>query len=101
MKTLTLKEAAVFLKMHPQTLRRLALNAELPAARTGRRWVFIEEDLATWLRSRYSAVRQVPAGQEGITPWHSTNDATQRSGGSASPSEDGKYAALLGLRTGN
>ncbi|MHB1832331.1 MAG: helix-turn-helix domain-containing protein [Acidiferrobacteraceae bacterium] len=101
MNTLTLKEAAVFLKMHPQTLRRLALKAALPAARTGRRWVFIEEDLAQWLRSRYSAVRQVPAGQEGITPWHSIKETTPRSGGSASPSGDGKYAALLGLRTRN
>lgn len=54
MKTLTLKQAADFLKIHPQTLRTRALTGELPGAKIGKSWVFIEEDLAAAIRSRYS-----------------------------------------------
>jgi excisionase family DNA binding protein len=99
MKTLSLKEAAALLRMHPQTVRRLALKGELPAAKPGKSWLFVEDDLLAWVRSRYVSARQVPAGQEVMTQWHSTKEATRSSGGSASPSKDGRYADLLGLRT--
>src|SRR3989344_1987116 len=98
MKTLDLREASVFLKMHPQTVRRLALKGELPAAKPGKCWLFIEEDLASWLRSRYVPARQVPQGQE-KTLWHSTREASRNSGGCVSPSTYGRYADLLGLPT--
>jgi excisionase family DNA binding protein len=54
MNTLTLNQAAEFLKIHPQTLRARALSGELPGAKIGKSWVFIEEDLAAVIRSRYS-----------------------------------------------
>jgi hypothetical protein len=54
MNTLTLNQAADFLKIHPQTLRTRALTGELPGAKIGKSWVFIEEDLAAAIRSRYS-----------------------------------------------
>jgi excisionase family DNA binding protein len=97
-KTLDLREASAFLKMHPQTVRRLALKGDLPAAKPGKCWLFIEEDLASWLRSRYVPSRQVPQGQE-KTLWHSTKEVSRGSGGCVSPSTDGKYATLLGLPT--
>ena len=99
MKTLTLREAAALLKMHPQTVRRLALQGQLPAAKPAKCWLFIEEDLLTWVRLRYVSARQVPAGQEVMTQWHCTSEASRGSGGSGSPSTDGRYADLLGLRT--
>ena len=99
MRTLDLKEAAALLKMHPQTVRRLAIKGELPAAKPGKCWLFVEDDLLAWVRSRYVSARQVPAGQEVMTQWHSTKEATRNSGGSVSPSTGGKYADLLGRRT--
>jgi excisionase family DNA binding protein len=50
MKTLDLQEAAQFLRLHPDTLRRRALAGEIPGAKPGKLWVFLEEDLAAYLR---------------------------------------------------
>ena len=55
MNTLDLKEAAAFLKMHPQTLRSKAVSGEIPGAKPGKKWVFIEEDLVEYVRSQYPA----------------------------------------------
>src|SRR6185295_5126293 len=98
MKTLDLREAAVFLKLHPQTIRRLALAGALPAAKPGKCWVFLEDDLANWLRSRYIPTRQMPQGKE-ISLWHSTDVKTQPCGGSVLASTDAKYDELLGRPT--
>jgi len=62
LRTLTLPQAAEFLKLHPQTVRKLALAGEIPAAKPGKCWVFVEQDLASWLRSRYRGNGQVPQG---------------------------------------
>ena len=51
MKTLDLQEAASFLRMHPETLRRQAVSGEIPSARPGKCWVFIDEDLSTQSRN--------------------------------------------------
>ncbi|WP_298193754.1 helix-turn-helix domain-containing protein [Metallibacterium sp.] len=53
MKTLSLPEAADFLKVHPEEVRRRAKQGAIPGAKVGRRWVFIEDDLAVYLRSLY------------------------------------------------
>ena len=42
--TLDLKEAAQFLKLHWQTVRKRAVSGEIPAANLGRRWVFLKAD---------------------------------------------------------
>jgi len=100
-KTLDLKEASKLLKMHPQTVRRMTLAGDLPGAKPGKAWVFIEEDLVSWLRSRYIQPRQVPEGEE-VTQWHFSRGREVSSGGSDSPARtDAKYASLLGLRTGS
>ncbi|HEX7052491.1 MAG TPA: helix-turn-helix domain-containing protein [Burkholderiales bacterium] len=57
-RTFDLGEAAGFLKMHPEEVRRRARTGQLPGAKAGKRWVFIEEDLAAYLRSLYAAPRQ-------------------------------------------
>lgn len=54
MKTFNLVEAAEFVKMHPQTLEQKARAGEAPGAKMGKRWVFIDEDLAAWIRASYS-----------------------------------------------
>ena len=51
MKTLNLREAAAFLKMHPVTLQGKAKVGDIPGAKPGKSWVFIDEDLANYIRS--------------------------------------------------
>ncbi|MEE3160955.1 MAG: helix-turn-helix domain-containing protein [Pseudomonadota bacterium] len=52
--TLNLDEAAKYLQLHKETLRQKVRNDEIPAAKIGRRWVFIEDDLEMFLRSHYA-----------------------------------------------
>ena len=68
-KTLDLSEAAGLLHMHPEVVRGRAKRGLIPGAKVGRRWVFIEADLAEFIRSLYSVRRralQVTTSQEDI-----------------------------------
>ena len=70
MKTLTLIEAAGFLKMHPEEVRRRAKLGRIPGAKSGRAWVFIDVDLADYLRSLYARVRpSLPTNLRQETSW--------------------------------
>ena len=53
MKTLNVQGVAEMFFCHPDTISAMAAAGEIPAAKVGRSWVFIEEDLLNWLRSRY------------------------------------------------
>lgn len=74
MKTLDLYGAAEMLQMHPNTVRILARDGELPASKVGKRWVFIEEDLANAIREGYSAKWQMAQGLQEKTLCESTNE---------------------------
>ena len=52
MKTLNSEETARFLKVHIETVSRLAKTGQLPGAKIGRSWVFLEEDLIEYLREQ-------------------------------------------------
>ena len=54
METMTVEEAATFLKMHKHTLSELARVRQIPWAKPGKRYVFIKEDLVAWLRAQYT-----------------------------------------------
>ncbi|APZ43605.1 helix-turn-helix domain-containing protein [Acidihalobacter ferrooxydans] len=99
MNTLDLNAAATKLQMSPESLRRKAKAGQIPAAKPGKQWVFLEEDLVDWLRAQYPQrrqARQVTVG--GNNPWHFTSEA--RPGGYVSrPHRESEYAALLGLKT--
>ena len=71
MNTLTLAEAAGFLKMHPEEVRCRAKRGLIPASKPGRRWVFIDDDLAAFLRGKYPMQRQAlrVTSEKGRTPW--------------------------------
>jgi hypothetical protein len=78
-KTLNLEQAADFLKLHPEELRSRAKAGIVPAAKIGKRWVFIENDLADYVRSLYAAPRQalrVTSGK-GAEICHSRNAVTR------------------------
>ncbi len=78
METLNLEQAAQFLKLHPEELRRRAKAGRVPAAKVGKCWVFIEVDLADYLRSLYASPWQalrVTFGKKVLT-CHSKNAVT-------------------------
>jgi excisionase family DNA binding protein len=51
--TFNLIEAAQFLRIHPDTLQRRAAAGEIPGAKPGKCWVFVDVDLVEWLRKSY------------------------------------------------
>ncbi len=99
MKTLGLQQAAAFLHCHPEELRRRAKTGAIPGAKVGRAWVFLEDDLAAYLRSLYAQPRQalqVTLRKESLC--HFANAAV--SGGSTFACQPGsEYVDLLRLPT--
>ena len=100
MKTLDLKQAADFLKMSPEGLRQKTKAGDIPGAKVGKQWVFLEEDLVEYIRASYPVQRQalrVPNPTEDKS-WHYANAAT--SGGLTSRRQMAReYASRLGLAT--
>jgi excisionase family DNA binding protein len=96
MKTLDLLEAAQLLKLHPQTVLQRARSGGIPAAKPGKCWLFIENDLIEWLRSQYHSPQQ-DVGQGGKNVC-SLKDKTANTGGIALPRQTAQqYANLLKL----
>lgn len=94
--TLTLYEAAEFLKIHWQTLRYKAKAGEVPAAKIGKRWVFLTEDLASYLRSHYSTGRPRSQVQHvGDTLCCSSEKPRVSGGVSLLPPMESEYNSLL------
>ncbi|RYD66600.1 MAG: DNA-binding protein [Sphingomonadales bacterium] len=73
MRLLTLKEAAAFLKVHPNTMRSYANSGAVPATKFGREWRFLDEDLVAAIRAGYPGrVRmQLSADDKEAERWHS------------------------------
>ena len=66
MRTLSISEAAEVLKVHENTVAELVGTGAIPAAKIGRAWVFIDDDLFDFVRKeifRQSTARV--AGQSG------------------------------------
>lgn len=103
MRTYTLQEAALFLKIHPDTLRERAIKGTIPGAKIGKAWVFIEEDLAQYLRSKYApypvGVRQGLSEMKEVT-CQSTKEV-KRTGLGSEAQVVKRFANLLGLQTKN
>ena len=96
-RTLNLEEAAAFLHMHPEEVRTRTKRGIIPGAKTGRRWVFLEVDLAGFVRSLYPVRRQalqVTTSEEDVC--HLSSARSRRSGGSIlSRQMASEYADLL------
>ena len=100
MKPLILEQAAEFLHLHPVTVRDKARAGDLPAAKIGKRWLFLQVDLEEWLRSQYQPrALQGEVTQGRVTKCHSTSAKTHRCGGSSSVSTEDEYRKALGLST--
>lgn len=100
MRSYDLQEAAHFLRMSPTILRRKAAAGEIRGAKPGKRWVFLEEDLADYLGRLYAASRQAPlsGSKLEIGACRYTNAAMCGGSGSQPPMVR-EYESLLGLRT--
>jgi excisionase family DNA binding protein len=61
MKTLNLEQAAALLHMHKYTVMQKVHAGAIPAAKPGKRWVFIEDDLLAYLRGQYRPVQSAPS----------------------------------------
>jgi excisionase family DNA binding protein len=73
MRTLTLDEAAELLNTTAETVSDCVHNRGLPAARIGRAYVLVEEDVVEWVRTQYGKWKEAPCG--------SISAANEESGG--------------------
>jgi hypothetical protein len=93
MNTLDLQQAAELLRIHPVTLQSKAKAGEIPGAKIGKCWVFVDVDLIDYIRSNY--VRRTLQGEQEKSLCHSLNAKTHPFGGSKSPSTDELYKKAL------
>jgi excisionase family DNA binding protein len=49
--TMTPAEAAEYLRLGVETVKRKARAGELPASKTGRKWLFLRSELDAWLKA--------------------------------------------------
>ncbi|MFN8754882.1 MAG: helix-turn-helix domain-containing protein [Burkholderiales bacterium] len=96
MTTLDLQAAAKLLCVCPITLKRWAKRGLVPAAKVGRKWIFIQVDLLEHLRAQYVRRVQQSEPMEHVA-CHSTSAKTHPYGGSKSPTVDAQYSEALGL----
>jgi hypothetical protein len=105
MTTLDLKEAAAFLKIHPETMRQMALAKKVHGTKIGRRWVFLQEHLVQLLTGDYpkqGGLRLVVNNSQEQTKWQSTKEkTTERTTGISTSSAQtaSEYDALLAPKT--
>lgn len=95
--TLNIEQASLFLGAHKETVRRMAARGELPGAKVGRKWTFIEQDLVEYLRNKYSS----SDASQGVhdrsnKQWHSQRKTV--TGGLISPTVESEYVKVLKLR---
>jgi hypothetical protein len=67
MKTLNLVQAAALLHMHRVTLLIKAQSGAIPAAKPGKCWVFIEQDLQDYLRGLYRSKNPINHNHQSST----------------------------------
>lgn len=98
MQTLGIQEAAAFLKIHPVTLSRMAARGQIPAAKPGKQWVFLDVDLAGWLRAKYHPQASSSDSRKRSKTCHSTDVKIHLNGGSKllTQKEDA-YGKAMGL----
>ena len=88
-RTLTLQEAADMLHVCPETVV-WCINARgLPAAKIGRAWVLVDEDVIQWLRQQYREEGRCDSGSAG----------EKQSGGPISPSQGRELREALAPQT--
>ncbi len=102
MQTFTLDEAAKYLKIHPTTLQSRAKQGIIPGCRIGRRWVFLEADLADYIRNSYPEHgKRLQDLRNKESMQCLSIDVEACTGQSSQRPMEKEYINLLGLRTKN
>lgn len=97
-KTLNILEAAAFLGAHKETVRRMAASGDIPGVKIGRGWLFLEQDLVMYIRSKYAnGVTSQGAVYRSNNKWRFTKEI--QLGGLVSPIKEKEYKEVLGLTT--
>jgi len=102
MQIFNIDEAADFLKMNPEVLRRKAKLGLIPGRKAGKRWIFVCEHLADWVSGRCplsvnDTLAVVDDQSKDTQQCQSTS--VGKSGGFNSPRQTvATYNSLLGLR---
>ena len=96
MKSLNLEDAAKLLMIHPKNLQGRAKSGEIPGAKPGKCWVFIEADLFEWLRLQYTTKRQDVSKEEVVCSLKE-----KKPGITSSVSKEKLYTDLLAPTTKN
>lgn len=65
MPTLDAESCAALLKCSKAHLHRLVREGAFPGTKVGRGWVFLEEDVMTWLKARLRPKPVAPPGKPG------------------------------------
>lgn len=76
MKTFDLETAGQFLNVSPSTMRDFAANGVVPGAKLGKRWVFTDEDLESYVRAevkKQTGVRRGEGTKNSPTPERTTD----------------------------
>lgn len=60
--TLTIDQAAALMNTSAETVSDCIHNRGLPAARIGRAYVLVSDDVIQWLRGQYGKFREAPCG---------------------------------------
>ena len=60
-RTLSLDEVAAMLKTTPETVSDCIRYRGLPAAKIGRAWVLVDDDVISWLRQQYAQAEGLTA----------------------------------------
>lgn len=97
--TFDLHEAAQFLRMSPEVLRRKAKSGKIPAAKPGKRWVFLRDDLVDYVHSLQNSYGQVPRSDWKEDYLCHLENAAKRGGSILQRPMGSEYANLLGLET--
>ncbi len=97
--TMDLEEAAAFLNMSPEALRRKTKEGLVPGCKPAKAWVFLKSDLVAYLRARYAHPWQASQSGPKEAVCHSS-DVVKPGGSHSRTQQESEYADLLGLRIG-
>ena len=95
MNTLDLEQASKLVMLHPSTVLAKARSGEIPAAKPGKCWVFIDLDLLDWLREQYTSNRQKVSANNNGERTCSLKERKVITGISSLPSKEKLYTDLL------
>lgn len=65
---MSIADASKFLGVSTHSVRHLARNGQLPAAKIGRCWRFYKDDLESFIRSQYKTYVQEPKAAQETKP---------------------------------